>query len=42
MELMIAGKMREVCKVVQHELTEILKTGKNILIFGPSGYRKNS
>lgn len=41
MEINIAGKMRTVCKVVQHELTEILETGKNILIYGPSGYRKN-
>lgn len=42
MELNIAGKLREVCQIVQHELTDILKTGKNICIFGPSGYGKTA
>lgn len=42
MEINISGKMRKVCQVVSHELDAILETGKNILIYGPSGYRKNS
>lgn len=42
MELNITGQMRKVCQVVQHELTDILKTSKNIMIFGPSGYGKTA
>ena len=42
MELNIAGRTREVCEVVQHELDAILETEKPIMIFGPSGYGKTA
>lgn len=42
MELMIAGKMRTVTTVTQHELDDILSSGDNILIYGTSGEGKSA
>ena len=42
MELMIAGKMRTVTTVSQHELGDILSSGDNILIYGTSGEGKSA
>ena len=42
MELMIAGKMRTVTTVSQHELDDILPSGDNILIYGTSGEGKSA
>ena len=42
MELMIAGKVREVLKIKQHRWAELIKEGYNILGFGKSGIGKSA
>ena len=42
MEIMIAGKTREVIKIKPHELKTLLGSQKNILVYGVSGTGKSS